>query len=765
MGNALLKQEPEDNDAGVSWFGLDTVLFPNINIGTCSITDPHIIIFADACTDRVFAMNLKKELKPVKMSYHNILHDLDRRVVLSGSFKTPSHMLLPDSQFSKCSRLKRDEKYQTIEPILDHIEDILVSRSYGSKLVQNALLLAEKRGVKVHRTKIYALLYRYFQYGSRINAFLRKPGTGKTCNKIYIGKTGPRRAEGHANNGRMRTAKDNKKIEAILNKHVKVRHPKSLPKAYVELLDAYYSDPVYNMHEEVTEYMHWDASKSISYDQFVYYSRNYINKNKKSFIAAQGKEDLYNKDTAGLPGNIKEFYGLGPGHYYQIDETPLDIELVCEFDPTRQRRVGKPTCYSVIDMYSSAWVGLLLTMKKSSAHTASEIMYIAMSDKQKFCEDIGVELIEPWPMKGKCRGILVDNAEFASELERSFGRDAQIDQIYNKEGNSQQKGLVERRHKTIEDFLYGMVPGVGRKKIAEYLKRMLRKDALINRKELYQILIDFVTTYNNYWTNQNIQLTKEMHTDGVPQIAAEKWKWGLKNRGGYIKSVDDSELYVNLLEKGEVTVYRDHLYLTGNFFSKNTNRKSSTGMKYTCEWTRINGLQDKQVGRSHPRLACRFMRHSLNRILIETTDGFKIAKLHADEVVFADMPIEDIQHEKNKLAQDYKQQTALYDQKQSRTRARAAAIIKKAKKEQVPCNVNQANTQDLSDNRKVTTDYENQKSAEKHEQHFDEQYPLSSNAIAVRQENAPDQPQTEVVINQTVSTFREKRLNKRKKRS
>jgi len=763
MGNALRIDEFENTDVAVSWFGLDTVLFPNLNEDACGITEPHIVIFADASTDRVFSMNLKKHTKPERMSYKAVLSDIERNVLIKGSFQVPPHMLLPDSQFTELSCSKRDKKFKIIEPILDHLEDFLISRSYGTMLVKNALTLAENQGIKVQRTEIYALLYRYFQYGCRTNAFLRKPGTGRTCDKIYTRKTGPIRGEGHIPNGRMRTLKDNKNIEAILNKHVKVRHPKSLPKAYVELLDAYYSDPVYNMYSEITEYIHWDQAQSISYDQFLYHSRPYINKHKKSFLKAQGKEDSHNKDIAGLSGTIKEHYAEGPGQYYQIDETPLDIELVCEFDPTRQRRVGKPTCYSVIDMYSSAWVGLLLTMNKSSAHTASQIMYIAMSDKQKFCDDIGVELNETWSMHGKCHAIMVDNAEFASELDRAFSRDAQVDVIFNKEGNSQEKGLVERRHKTLEDFLYGMVPGVGRKKIAEYLKRQLRKNALINRKELYQILINFVTIYNNHWPNKNIQLTKEMRADGVPRIAAEKWKWGLKNRGGYLKPVNENELYATLLEKGEVTVYRDHIFLPGHYFGRNKNRKSSNGMKYTCEWTRNNGMQDRQIGRSHPRLACRFMRHSLNRILIETSDGFKIAKLHADEVVFADMPIEDIQHEKIKLGQEEKQLKATYDQKQSRTRASAAIIVKKAKEEQVACNANQANTQDLSDNRKVTTDYENQKSAEKHEQHFDEQYPSSSEPLKDKQEDAHDNYQMDEV-SETVSIFRKKRLERQNKR-
>ncbi|KZN29039.1 hypothetical protein N480_09735 [Pseudoalteromonas luteoviolacea S2607] len=130
----------------------------------------------------------------------------------------------------------------------------------------------------------------------------------------------------------------------------------------------------------------------------------------------------------------------------------MDIELVDEFDPTRTKRLGKPTCYSVIDMFSRAWVALLLTFAKASAHTAREVLFVAFRDKEKFCQEIGVELTEGWSFSRKCRSIFVDNAEFKAELERAFSKDAQIEQVYNTEGNSQQKGLVERRHMTLEDF-------------------------------------------------------------------------------------------------------------------------------------------------------------------------------------------------------------------------------------------------------------------------------------------------------------------------
>lgn len=690
------------------------VLFPGKDEECSFISDPHIVIFADATTNRLFAMNLKGANRPELFSYQCVIDDLGNHFISKGKFKIPNYMLLSDSFFSEKELNKRDEKILIIKPILDVFEEYLLSKSYGKKLITKCYELAKSNGFSVQRTEIYSLLYRYFKAGCRANAFLRKPGSGKCVNKDHHKKTGPKRGEGKRPNGRMRTEQDNKNIRAILNKHVKVNPPKSLPRAYEILLDEYYSELEFCHETGSTEYVRKSDEHCISMHQFKRYATQYIGEHAEEFRIAQGKQDTYRKNIAGLSGTVNDFFALGPGHTYQIDETPLDIELVCEFDKTRTKRVGKPTCYSVIDMYSSAWVGLMLTLSSSSAHTACEVMFIAFRDKEKFCKEIGVKLTEPWPMQGKCCTIFVDNAEFASELERAFSRDAQVAQIYNTEGNSQQKGKVERAHKTIEDFLYGMVPGVGRKIIADHLKRNLRKQALLNKRELYQLLIDFVTTYNNHYSKKNMQITKEMREAGIKKTALEKWNWGLVNRAGYLRTVDERELYLSLLETGFVTVHRGYLLLPGRYFRSNSSGASSKGMMYTCDWTLANNIQDVKKGRSMPVLSCRFMRHSVDQILIETRDGFKIANLHSNEKLFEHMSFDEAQKEKNKSSQEDIEQESIYSQKNSKIRHKANKMVAEAKVQQIDINQHQANSQDLSENRQVTIDDENQRVANRH---------------------------------------------------
>lgn len=669
------------------------------------ISSPHVIIFLDKPTDRAYAMHMKKNKKPTKMSYNALLAELESGELVKGELQLPDYMEMPE-RFIKSEQLeKRDQKFHIIKPVLDDLESFLVSRSYGNQLVKKCLDVALDIGAKASRTQLYEWLYRYFRAGCNINAFLRKPGTGQVKDKSYSGKTGPKRGSGVV--GRMRTKKDNKRIRAIVNKHIKCKTPKSIPGAFEEYEESYASDPVVDaITGDVAGYKRWDAELRISEGQFTTYAREYIQGNIERIRDAQGITDKYNKDKKSLSGDVEEFYAQAPGQAYQIDETPLDIELVDEFDQTRTKRLGKPTCYSVIDMFSRTWVAILLTFAKASAHTAREVMFVAFRNKSQFCSEIGVNLTEKWSIQGKCRAIFVDNAEFKAELERAFSKDAQVEQIYNTEGNSQQKGLVERRHKSIEDFLFGKLPGVGRKNVADYVKRHLRKDALINIRELYQILIDFITRYNNYYPLEGLPLSKEMRLDGVEPIPMSKWNWGMINRPGYLKPVTDDELYLTLLEVGVVTVHRGYLMLPGRFL-KRRNGKNPKGLKYKCQWTKENGIQDIKEGpKELPRLSCRFMRYSLGQIYIETVEGLKPAFLMGADEVYKCMSDESIKYDKE---QETVKRTALkttYEDKQSETRVKIRNIIAQAKIEQVPINANEANSQDISANRDEAIDRE-----------------------------------------------------------
>lgn len=664
---------------------------------------PHLVIHIDHKINCVFAMNMSANCKPSKFALDEIYKEMEEGKLVKGILELPDYMTLSDEFLSEKDVEKRDLKYRVIQPIVDNLGEFLRSNSYGKGLIKQCLIVAKEVSLKANRTQIYEFLYRFLKAGSNANAFLRKPGSGKTTNKIYARKTGPERDDGTV--GRMRTDKDNKNIAAIARKYIFTPHPLSIPQTYQKYLDEYESDPVVDMSTgEITGLKRWDKELLLSQTQFTNYVSSLKKKHKEKLIESQRKTDQFNKDIKGLSGDIDDYFGEGPGDVYQIDETPLAIELTDEFDPTRQKRMGRPTCYSVIDMFSKVWVAIVLTFEKASAHTAREVLFVAFRNKDKFFEEIGIKPRHPHRIEGKCKRAMLDNLEFASDLERSITKDAQVEQIYNTEGNSNLKGGVERRHKTLEEFLFGIVPGVGKKQIAEYLKRHLRKDALLNIRELYQLLYDFITTYNNFAVVDDMVITKQMKMDGVKKIPMEKFKWGLKNRPGFLKAVNENELYLNLLEVGQVTVHRGYLFLPGKYFSPKKGNPSK-GLKYTCQWTLENGIQDHEGGKL-PRYSCRFMRYSMGIIYIETPDGLQPAHLHNVHKIYEHSSAEMVHiYQKEQKVEDEKLKD-VYHEEMSGVRLSASNLVQNAKSEKVSITANAANTQDLSANRDAAIERE-----------------------------------------------------------
>lgn len=675
---------------------LDDLLTPGVDNESALITEPHIVVFIDGTTDRVLMVNMTKEKKPSLFSLKAIYDELDNFTLRKAILDTPAYLLVSDESLTARQRELRDTKFRVIEPIIRNIEEYSLSNNYGKNTVKNCLLIAKSLKVNVNRTQVYQWVNRFLKAGSNKNAFLRKPGSGHGKNKTYLKKTGPKRDDGSI--GRMINDSDKRHIENTIRKKIFTKAPLSYAEAYEIYLDNYASDPVIDTHTgEILRFKRWDIELRLSRKQFENYAHEFRNKNKAKEQEAQGTSDQHHKDVAGLKGNLEEFYAEGPGHVYQIDETPLAVELVDEFDPTRQKRVGRPTCYSVVDLFSSVWVAILLTFAKASAHTAREIIFIAFRDKTKFCEEIGIKLNHPFNISGKCRCIMVDNHEFKAELERSLSQDAHIEQIYNTEGRSSQKGAVERKHKSLEDFLFGLVPGVGRKNIADYLKRNLRKDALLNIRELYQLLIDFITTYNNFAPVESLTLTKEMKQDGVQKVPMSKFEWGLKHRPGYLKPVNETELYLTLLEVGQVTVHREYILLPGRYFKSIS--KSSKGLKYNCQWILENGVQDVKRGTELPKYPCRFMRYSLGIIYIDTPDGLKPAYLQPVDRLYQNMPAELVANYKKEEKIENNKLSTSYQENLSAVRINAENIVANALLEKQHISANAANSQDLSANR------------------------------------------------------------------
>ncbi|NWL14422.1 transposase family protein [Pseudoalteromonas sp. Scap03] len=690
------------SDTDVDGIEIGAVLFPADleHIGS-SITEPHTIIFADSSTDRLFAMNLEKDIKPANLSYAEIKESILSGAIVLGTLGLPKYMTIPDSFVLEHQKKKRDEKVERLRPILDNLEEFVID-PYGKGLIKQAMKAGDKT---CSRAQVYRDLWKYFRSGCNPNIFLRSPGTGQTINRNYTSKPGP-----NSGFGRVATEKDERNVIAALNKHYKKSDPSMyLDTVYQKCLDESYSYQSYNPETKRRSYERWGEDRLITEWQFRNIARKYRNKNKKKIDKAKGRSAEVAKNHTALEGTLHYYYDKGIGYYYQVDETPYDVELVCQFDPTRKRRVGKATVYVVRDMSSRTFVGLYITLKNPSADTARAIMFNTFRNKQQFCKEVGIEIgPNDWKQEGKCRNIGCDNAEMAAELSRCYSRDAHISVQFNQEGHSHDKGLVERAFRLLHDAVKGQVDGYSPNNVPSHIKRLLRQKALLNINELYQILITYIIIYNNYSLNKGIELSKEMYMDGVKQIPGQVWDWDKRNRAGYLKHVNDFELYGSLLEVGEVTCLPTHISLKG--FKQ----------KYTCEWTKANEYQKK--GGTSPKLPCRYMRHSMDVIFIETPDGFQPAIQNGS--LFKHVSVEEIEAEQDIIHEENKQIIKNHKAKQGKTRALIEDLQANARLEQEKITVNDANTQPIKEHRNVHIEREIEQDQARHSMYLADQYRL-----------------------------------------
>ena len=89
----------------------------------------------------------------------------------------------------------------------------------------------------------------------------------------------------------------------------------------------------------------------------------------------------------------------GPGSRYQIDATIADVYLVSERD--REKIIGRPTLYFVVDVFSRAIVGLYIGLENASWVSAMEALIHAVCDKVSYCKKFGIDITDDmWPTVG-----------------------------------------------------------------------------------------------------------------------------------------------------------------------------------------------------------------------------------------------------------------------------------------------------------------------------------------------------------------------------
>jgi len=424
----------------------------------------------------------------------------------------------------------RDQRYELIAPLL--ADEEIYYRSGRGRLVQSR---SDETGTP--RKSLYKNLRQYWQRGAMPNALLpdyRKSG-GKGQKKVSKKKLGrPRKTS--PGTGITVDASIEKMFRLVLDRYYVNDKGHSLPYAHRRFLD---------MFEAANPNVQPEDYPTIAQIRY-FYHREYENADR---IRLRVNRISYQKDIRPLIGTATAGV-VGPGSRYEVDATIADVYLL---SADRQRVIGRPTLYVVVDVFSRMVTGFYIGLENPSYVTAMNALSTSMLDKSELCARYGAEITsEQWPTVGVPDAILADRGELLGHqiesLEKAFGVRIETTPPYRGDA----KGIVERYFRTLQAEFKPFTPGVVTgTKVRKQGGKDYRLDATLTLDDFTQIMVASILHRNQYAVLSKYDRDPDMPND-MALTPLNIWNWGIKNRTGRLKNVSEQALRIALLPRQKV---------------------------------------------------------------------------------------------------------------------------------------------------------------------------------------------------------------------
>jgi hypothetical protein len=701
-------------------FAKSDLLTPNESHYVGCLPESMVVAWADPATDRCFlvpaqANSKGRSKRPEPFSYANVASWLEEGFIHRATLDLPPHFDVPDEYQSRTCVQRREERFAIIQPLLSDLEAFLVGR-YGAKFVQSA---AEK--FSTTRDRVYQLVYLY----------LRRGQTRQALMPDYANSGGPPREPGNRKRGRPRQVSPGvgKNIDAVDKENVRkvirkryLSDRETLVDSYKHLLADFYAHG-YRQDAQGRRRAHlYDEDNRPSWDQFYYHAHHVLDDLGVNADRHRGSSTDYDMNRAGRSGDRPR--PEGPGHVYQLDATPYDLEMVSPVDPDANARIGRVTLYQVVDVFSAMTVGIHLSTNAPSWDGARLALFQAFRNKVELCRELGITIDESeWPCEGIPTAVCVDNAELQNRISEAAVSELGFQVIFTRAWRGDDKGLVERSLQTLLDEGAAM-PGYISKRRGARGVRNPKVDAVVTPNDLHRQLVRKVLHENNAAELNPSYLSQPMVRDGVRPISRELWNWGIENRPGMKAPLRDSQIYLRLLEAGEATIQRKGIYFRG--------------MWYASESIRAAGWQDQpQRGTRSARVAVRYMRHCVNTILVVTRNGLEPAYLQGDSERCHDLTFDQSDELLSGESRGRKQrERPRLESSIDLDRARRE-MLQAAKARQVRLTPVDVRKQDISANRAEAQEAENQASSARFQSCVESEFGASPGTV--QPESVPEQ--------------------------
>lgn len=510
------------------------------------------ILWIDDDKKYLYAINIKDEKSlPIQINYESIISDLNEEIA-EKSKEDHYYTYINENELSKIEIEGRNKAWNIIKSIVDikNYPDIFNPNKRG-KIIKEVI-----KNKNVSKPTIYNYLRRYWIGGQTKNSLIpnyRKSGGVGVEKRLTEKKTGRPRKNKEVEGEGINITKEIKQIfKDVIEKYFNSKHGYSLPQVYIKMLGEYFSVcTIDNNGKEILELNSLDEIPSFGQFKYWYYKNRDI---KKEIISREGIKN-YEMNHRDISDNSMSNIS-GPGSLYQIDATIADIYLVSRYD--RNKIVGRPTIYFVIDTYSRMIAGVYVGYESPSWIGAMMALSNAASNKVKYCKEYEINISEEdWNIEGIPEAIIGDRGELEGtaieSLINSLGIDIQNTPPYRPDW----KGIVERRFNIIQSCYKPFTPGYVKKDFRARGGNDYRLDAILDIYQFTQIIIKCIIKHNNYTCITNYDMDYEAITNGISPIPKEIWKWGLEHRTGRLRFISEELIKLNVMPIGSARVTKE----------------------------------------------------------------------------------------------------------------------------------------------------------------------------------------------------------------
>lgn len=536
------------------------------------------LLYLDNKRDVVFAIDIyANTYSPVCRRISDINDSIERGVALVLR-EDPWAIIINEEEIKLSNREKRDKAWDIVSLIISISgEPQIYNPEIKIKCIKEA---SEKFGI-AERT-IYEYLRKYWQRGKTKNAllpdFYRCGGKGK---EKISGENKRGRPRKYNNSIGINIDDEIKKIFRIaINKFYLTTKENSFATAYTLMLKEYFTDG-YRYDAGVKKPIILDDSKIPSLGQFRYWYQK--NRNiQKEVSARRSSKRYFLENRAVLGDTTSEVFGVGA--VYEIDSTQTDIYLVSAY--ARDKIIGRATLYNVIDVYSHMIVGISVTIEPPSYKQAMIALYNTTMNKVEFCKRYGIHITESeWPVSNciPC-SILADRGELEGKGVEGLvsGLSIKVSNTASYRGDC--KSNVERSFGLMFSLISPHVPGAVGGDFQMRGGKDYRLEAKLDVYQLTQIMIKCAIYHNNH-RMESYKREELLVIDDIPPIPTEIWNWGIQNKSGKLRSINQDIVRLNLMPRAMGTItgrglkfkgvlYGSKLALQERWFEKANNEGS-----------------------------------------------------------------------------------------------------------------------------------------------------------------------------------------------